>query len=110
MTKSRHLHLSPVEHKAKRTLAQVARALDPEAIGPDEALELAHTIADSLSRLPPDQTLILRRKVGVAVGELEALIEELKGELSAVGRDLDKVAAHSGAAAAYTRRASGGQR
>lgn len=110
MKKPRRPGPDAVEQKAKHALAQVARTLDPEAIGPREALELAQAIAGSLSTLPPDQALILRRRVGVAVGELETLIEELKGELSTVGQELKTVAAHSGAAAAYARRAHSGQR
>lgn len=93
------------ERKAKRTLAQVAHTLAPRTIGPQEATALARSIANSLATLPPDQALIMRQRVGVAVSELDALIAELKGELSSLGQELKTVAAHSGAAAAYTRRA-----
>ena len=104
MEKHKQGRVDPVDIKVKRKLSEISKSLDPETIGPQEAQLLAEKVACQLADLPLEDAIIIRQRVGVAVSELETLVEELRDELSALGDTLKSVSQHSTVAAAYHRR------
>lgn len=93
------------EIRANRTLAATRALLVPganDALSPED---LSRRVAEQLSALPDDQRSLLRRKILVAVNDLEGLVESLQGQMNDLAHDLRKVSNHSSAATAYCRTA-----
>lgn len=85
----RSVSLSALEDRADRVIA--------------DAADLARSVADQLQTLPPEQRRLLQQQSALAAADLETLLDELEGELSALAADLHAVTQHTGAATAYRR-------
>ncbi|MCR6632561.1 MAG: hypothetical protein NVV74_22340 [Magnetospirillum sp.] len=93
------------EARATRTLAATQALLLPEADEPLAAEELSRRVAAQLAALPAEERPLLRRKVLVAVHDLEGLVDALQAQLDGLADELRKVSTHSSAATAYGRMA-----
>lgn len=89
--------------RTSRTLASTQAMLAPDATEPLKAEELSRRVAAQLAALPDDKRSLLRRKVLVAVHDLEGLVEALQAQLDGLAGELRKVSAHTTAATAYGR-------
>lgn len=95
--------IDPIDLADRRAARRTAEAEALVAPGLTEAgaRELARVVAAQLAALPERERRLLRRKVAVAVHDLESLVVALKAELAGLARDLRAVSSHSGAAGAY---------
>ncbi|MGE5517948.1 MAG: hypothetical protein ACM31D_19265 [Bacteroidota bacterium] len=89
--------------RAARGLAATQAALLPDETTLLDAEELSRRVAEQLSTLPRDQGLLLRRKMLVAVHDLESLVDALQEQMNTLALELRKVSSHSSAATAYSR-------
>jgi hypothetical protein len=93
------------EIRSARVMAAARQALVPGADDALEAEELARRVAGQLAALPAEDRSLLRRKVLVAVHDLEGLVDALQAQLNGLAHELRKVSSHTSAATAYGRRA-----
>lgn len=104
---SRKAKVHPVvelaEIRAARTAIATQRALVPDTDEILSAEELSRRVASQLAALPADDRSLLRRKVVVAVHDLEGLVDALQSQLNGLAQELRKVSSHSSAASAYGR-------
>lgn len=91
------------EVRTTRTLAATQALLVPDAATPLEAEELSRRVAAQLLSLPQEESLLLRRKVLVAVHDLEGLVDALQTQMDGLAHELRKVSDHNTAASAYGR-------
>lgn len=91
------------EMRAARTLAATQALLLPDEASPLAAEDLSRRVAAQLSSLPKDESLLLRRKLLVAVHDLEGLVDALQSEMDGLADELRKVSSHSAAVSAYGR-------
>jgi hypothetical protein len=103
MTRPTETVVDLAEHRSQRVLAAAQQMLVPDAQEMLAAEELSRRVAEQLATLPPDQGALLRRKVLVAVHDLEGLIEALQQQLDGLADELRRVSVHSTAAMAYGR-------
>lgn len=89
LSPDRDVALSLLERRADRVIA--------------DAADLARSVADQLQTLPPEERRLMQRQSAAAAADLETLLDELEGELSALASDLHAVTLHTGAATAYRR-------
>lgn len=89
--------------RASRTLAATQAALLPNEPTLLDAEELSRRVAEQLATLPPGEGLLLRRKMLVAVHDLEGLVDALQEQMNTLSHELRKVSNHSNAATAYSR-------
>jgi len=98
--------ISLTERRFERRIEEIREILPPvppgETVDPDlDARQLAEILAQQISELPDDQRRLVRRRVSVAIGDLESLIEELEGDLASLAKDLQALNHHDGAVRAY---------
>lgn len=105
MNRTDDIVIDLAERRTERVLAATQALLVPDAVGALAAEELSRRVARQLAELPPEQGALLRRKVVVAVHDLEGLVAALQDQLNTLAGELRKVSAHSTAALAYGRRA-----
>lgn len=91
------------EVRATRTLSATQAMLLPDEAAQLTAEELTRRVAEQLAALPQEEGLVLRRKMLVAVHDLEGLVEALQTQMNVLAQELRKVSTHSTAAAAYGR-------
>lgn len=89
--------------RAARTMAATQASLLPSEPTLLDAEELSRRVAAQLATLPREEGLVLRRKMLVAVHDLEGLIDALQEQMSTLAQELRKVSTHSNAATAYSR-------
>lgn len=89
--------------EAERTMAATQAALLPDEPALLDAEELSRRVAEQLATLPKEEGLALRRKMLVAVHDLEGLVDALQGQMDTLAQELRKVSTHSNAATAYSR-------
>lgn len=89
--------------RTARTLARAQALLLPEISDDLAAEEVSRRVAAHMATLPADERGLVRRKVIVAVHDLEGLVASLKSELSDLADELRTVSSHSGATSAYGR-------
>lgn len=91
------------EVRATRTLTATQAMLVPDETATLTAEELSRRVAEQLATLPQEEGLLLRRKMLVAVHDLEGLVEALQTQMNGLAQELRKVSSHSTAASAYGR-------
>lgn len=89
--------------RAARTMAATQASLLPSEPTLLDAEELSRRVAEQLACLPHEEGLLLRRKMLVAVHDLEGLIDALQEQMNTLAQELRKVSSHSNAATAYSR-------
>lgn len=89
--------------RAARTMAATQASLLPNEPTLLDAEELSRRVAAQLATLPREEGLVLRRKMLVAVHDLEGLIDALQEQMTTLAQELRKVSTHSTAATAYSR-------
>lgn len=89
--------------RAARTIAATQASLLPNEPTLLDAEELSRRVAAQLATLPREEGLVLRRKMLVAVHDLEGLIDALQEQMTTLAQELRKVSTHSTAATAYSR-------
>lgn len=94
------------EIRSRRVLEELRDALLPGGPAPTDPAALAGALADKLERLPQAEARAYRRRMAMAVQDLERLGEALRRELAQIARDLRAVSAHGAAASAYCRTTS----
>ncbi|EPY02199.1 hypothetical protein [Magnetospirillum fulvum] len=98
--------ISLSERRFERRIEEIREILPPappgETVDPDlDARQLAEILAQQIAELPDDQRRLVRRRVSVAISDLETLIAELEGDLAALADDLRALNRHDGAVRAY---------
>lgn len=91
--------------RAARTLSATQAMLVPDETATLAPEELSRRVAAQLAALPHDEGQLLRRKVLVAVHDLEGLVDALQAQMNGLAQELRKVSSHSTAATAYGRNA-----
>lgn len=104
---SQNLDISEIielaEIRTERVLNATQVALVPGEDAPLSAQELSRRVAERLAALPPEEGLLLRRKMMVAVNDLEELVETLQSQMTTLAQELRRVSNHSSAVTAYNR-------
>lgn len=98
--------ISLSERRFERRIEEIREILPPappgETVDPDlDARQLAEILARQIAELPDDERRLVRRRVSVAIGDLETLIDELESDLASLADDLRALNRHDGAARAY---------
>jgi hypothetical protein len=91
------------EVRSARTMAATQKTLAPEITDALSAEDLARHVAEQLAALPGEDRSLLRRKMLVAVHDLEGLVDALQTQLNGLAHELRKVSSHTNAATAYGR-------
>lgn len=89
--------------RAARTMVATQASLLPNEPTLLDAEELSRRVAEQLAALPTAEGLLLRRKMLVAVHDLEGLVDALQEQMNTLAHELRKVSSHSSAATAYSR-------
>lgn len=98
---------SPTELGFERRLEEARESLPDPLRGAEgdpaggEAWRVAERLARRIAELPPAERQRIRRRIAVAINDLEGLVGELEGELSILSEDLRALNRHGGAARAY---------
>jgi len=98
--------ISLSERRFERRIEEIREILPPappgETVDPDlDARQLAEILARQIADLPDDQRRLVRRRVSVAISDLETMIAELEGDLAALAQELRTLNRHDDAARAY---------
>jgi len=92
-----------VEVRSRRTMVRISNSLLPGESTVENAEELANRVARQFEALPDSENGLLRRRVALAIHDLESLISALQADLDNLGQELKAVNQHSGAVKAYNR-------
>ncbi|MFD2235181.1 hypothetical protein [Phaeospirillum tilakii] len=86
--------------EARESLPDLVRGAGDDPLG-DDARQVAERLARRIAEMPPGERRQIRRRIAVAINDLEGLVGELEGELSTLSEDLRALNRHGGAARAY---------
>ena len=85
----------------ERKMAEIHRLILPDLTGPLTPDQLKRITIERMNAMEPSQQVQMKIKLGLAIAELDKVMDHMSGILSGIGAEMQKLSQHSRAVSSY---------